>query len=289
MISIDQLLLALVNGSVFGGLLMLTAVGLTLVFGVMDVPNFAQGEYASLAGYATVGLLGRGVGFLSAALLSLVLAFVAGVATERLVVARFYDSDDFLVVAFFATFGLTLSFESFINITAGSYGSIPAPDLGSVMLFGIQLSTFRLATLAFVVVTLLALYLFTKHTYTGLAIRALADNEDSAELLGIDPDRTYPLTFGIGAALTGITGILYGMLFSLSPTLGAQLTAFAFVIVVVGGIGSFGGALVISLFIGILQNLTALIVGGEYRMFVVFLMLLGILIANRSGIRGDYA
>ncbi|WP_436933821.1 branched-chain amino acid ABC transporter permease [Halovenus marina] len=289
MISLNQLLFALINGAVFGGLLMLTALGLTLVFGVMDVPNFAQGEYASLAGYATVGLLGFGVGLLPAALISLALAFVAGVVTERLVIARFYDVDDFLIVAFFATFGLTLSFEAFLNITVGSYGTIPSPDFGSVMLFGSQLSVFRLVTLVFVVITLILLFLFTKYTYTGLAIRALADDADSAELLGIDPSRIYPLTFGIGAVLTGITGILYGMLFSLTPTLGAQLTAFAFVIVVVGGIGSFGGALAISLFIGVVQNLTAIVIGAKFRMFVVFLILLGILIVNREGMRGELA
>lgn len=291
MVSGQELLFATLNGTIFGGLIMLTAVGLTLIFGVLDVPNFAQGEYAALAGYTTIGLMGvADIGLLPAAVIAVAVSFVAGVLTERLVIRPFYGEKDFLIVSFFATFGLALSFEALLQIvTRGSFYQIPGPDLGIVQVAGGQVSVLRVTEFGVVLVILAALYLFTRHTYTGLAIRAVADQTETARLLGVDQDRINMITFGIGALITAFTGILYGMTFSVSPTMGAELTAFAFVVVVVGGIGSFAGAFVVSLLIGIIQNYTALFIGGRYRLFMVFLLLLVILVVNPSGLRGESA
>lgn len=291
MVTVQELLFATINGTIFGGLIMLTAVGLTLIFGVLDVPNFAQGEYAALSGYTTVALIGGvGLSLLPAALIALVVSFVAGVLTERLVIRPFYGERDFLIVSFFATFGLAISFEALLLIlTGGSFYQIRGPDLGIVQVSGGQVSIFRVTEFGVVMLILVGLYLFTRYTYTGLAIRAVADEKQTARLLGVNQNRINSITFGLGALITGFTGILYGMTFNISPRMGTALTAFAFVVVVVGGIGSFAGAAVVSVLIGIVQNYTALFIGGRYRMFMVFVLMLLILIVNPSGLRGESA
>ena len=283
----ERAVFILLNGLIFGSLLALTAVGLSLIFGVLGVPNFAQGEFAAVAGFAVVWLLGQGVGLLPAAAVALALTFAVGVVTERLVVSKFYGRENFLVASFFATFGLTIISQNVIRKVFGGFYQLPAPDLGSVVLFGTQLSLLRVAAGAVAVSMLVVLYLFTRHTYVGLAMRAVADDPEGAEMIGIDYDRISMVTFGIGAALTGVSGILYGMLFTIFPTLGVALTAFAFTIVVVGGVGSFSGAIAASLLIGVVESATASLIGSEWRFFAIFAVLFVVLTLKPEGLWGE--
>lgn len=283
----ESIALAVSSGIIFGTLLALTAVGLALIFGTLDIPNFAQGEYAVLAGFATISLTGAGVGLLPSIVIALIVTFIAGVATERLVFAKFYDRDRFFVLSFFASFGLVVAFSELLRLFyGGDFHQISAPALGSVEFFGITIGLLRVFAALVAVLMLAGLYVFTRKTYLGLAIRGIADTEVGSRVVGINEDRIYMLTFGIGAMLTGMTGILYGMLFSLTPTLGVELTAFAFVIVVMGGMGSYGGTIIASLLLGLVDSLTATFLGSRYRLFAVFFILFVLLIVFPQGFRG---
>jgi branched-chain amino acid transport system permease protein len=277
-----------VNGLTFGSLLALSAVGLSLIFGILDVPNFAQGEFATLAGFTTAGAMGAGLTLLPSAALGVAVSGIAGVVVERLVISRFYDREDFLLLTFFATVGLVIISENTLQKLAG-YQQIPAPDFGSVALAGSQLGYLRIGSGVLAAILLAGLYWFTRRTYAGLAMRSVSDDREGAEMVGVDPQRTFTLTFALGALLSGVTGVLYGMLFTLYPSLGVRLTAFAFTIVVVGGVGSFPGVVIASLLIGLIESFTATFIGTQYRFFAVFVVLFVVLSVRPQGLfGGDY-
>jgi len=281
-------LFIVLNGVVFGSLIALTAVGLSLVFGVLDIPNFAQGEFATFGGLATVFLYNRGLGLLPSAAVAVVLTALAGVLVERLVFARFYGREEFLLFAFFASFGLVVFFEELLLAGLGAdVYQVRIPIEGSVELLDVTVRYLEVAAAGIAVAMLLGLYLFTRYTYYGLAMRAIADDADGAAVVGIDRARMYALTFGLGAALTGVTGILYGSIFTLFPTLGIELTGFAFAIVVVGGVGSFQGTVLASLLIGVIDSFAATVFGSRYRLLAVFLVLFAVLIFRPGGLFGD--
>ncbi|TYT63774.1 branched-chain amino acid ABC transporter permease [Natrialba swarupiae] len=285
-VSIEQLVFIVGNGLIFGSILALVAVGLSLIFGVLDVPNFAQGEFASVTGFVIVGLVGLGIGLVPSIIAGIVFAFVAGVAVERLVISKFYGRDEFLLLTFFATFGITIISENVLRQMFGGFRQIPGPDIGSIVVAGTSVNLLRPAAGAIAVGMLIGLYIFTRYTYMGLAMRAVADDRRGAEMIGVNYERIYMLTFGIGAVLTGISGVLYGMLFTLSPTSGVALTAFAFTIVVVGGVGSFFGTILASLLIGLVDSFTATMVGSRWRFFAIFAVLFIVLVLRPEGLRG---
>jgi branched-chain amino acid transport system permease protein len=283
---LEEVLFAGVNGIIFGSLLALAAVGLSLVFGVLEVPNFAQGEFATLAGFTTIGLMGLGLGLLPSAAVALAVTLLVGVVVERFVIAKLYGREEFLLLSFFVTFGFVIISESLLRTVFGGFFQIEGPSLGLVRVAGANLNVLRIVAGVLAGALLLALYVFTRRTYAGLAMRAVASDRDGARMVGIDPARVYTLTFGLGALLTGVTGVLYGMLFTLYPTLGVRLTAFAFTIVVLGGVGSFPGAVAASLLIGLIDSFTASFIGSRYRFFAVFAVLFLVLAIRPGGISG---
>ncbi|MDS0477308.1 branched-chain amino acid ABC transporter permease [Natrinema sp. 1APR25-10V2] len=284
--SVDQVVFIVSNGLIFGSILALVAVGLSLIFGTLDVPNFAQGEFASVSGFVVVGLIGIGIGLVPSIIAGIVFAFIAGITVEKLVIGKFYGRDEFLLMTFFATFGISIIAENVLRRQFGGFRQIPSPDLGSVVIAGTSMDLLRPVAGVIAVVMLLGLYLFTRHTYTGLAIRAVSSDRRGAEMVGVNYQWIYMLTFGIGAVLSGISGILYGMLFTLSPTTGVTLTTFAFTIVVLGGVGSFVGTIFASLLIGLVDTLTATVVGSRWRFFAIFAVLFVVLIFRPEGLRG---
>jgi len=283
----NQVGLILINGAIFGSILALIAVGLSLIFGVLGVPNFAQGEFATLSGFTVVWLTTAGLGLLSSIFVGVVVAALGGILIERLVIARFYGREEFLLLTFFATFGITIISENLLRRVFGGFRQIQGPELGTVPVVGINLSVLRILTGLIAVALLVSLLLFTRYTYTGLAMRAVADDHQGAEITGIDHNRIYLVTFAIGGGMTGISGILYGMSFTLYPTLGVLLTLFAFTIVVVGGVGSFYGTILASFLIGLVDSFTATVVGSLWRFFAIFLVLFVVLVLRPEGIRGE--
>ncbi len=277
----------LLNGIVFGGLLSLTAVGLTLIFGVLDIPNFAQGEFAMIGGFLTIFFM-KVLGFplIQSSACAVILVFFIGVLCEKLCISPFYGKGwQFFVLSFFVSLGLAFFFEDLVkNLRPTLCEVIPCSLTGVIHLGGFQIGTLRFLAFAIPVVVLLALYVFSKKTLLGLAIHAVAQDGVGATLVGIKRSRIYTLTFGLGAALSGISGILYGLIFGIYPTMGIELNSYGFTIVVLGGMGNFLGAILASFLIGIIDSLTAMFIESNYKLMVIFVTLIIILIFKPSGL-----
>ena len=282
MVDVELVAQLVTNGLLTGGVLALSALGLTLIFGVMDVVNFAHGTYVMLAMYASY-LLWDGLGldpFLSMLLVG-PLFFLFGAASERVVIDPIIDRPMYAQV--FATLGLLWIFE---NAALAAFGPEPASvnaNYGGTVVAGIAVENGRLYgfVVAAVVTLLLALFLF--RTKTGLAIRATAQSKELAEPFGVDIGRIYMLTFGIGIGLVGIAGGALVAIRSVEPTAGNFLVLLAFVIVTLGGLGSIGGAFVAGLFIGVADSFISFYVSPQLGPPIYFVFFIGILVLRTTG------
>ncbi len=281
------LLKNLLNGIVFGGLLSLTAVGLTLIFGVLDIPNFAQGEFAMIGGFLSIFFM-KNLGFplIPASVCAVILVFFIGVLCERLCISPFYGRGwQFFVLSFFVSLGLAFFFEDLVkNLRPTLCEVIPCTLTGVIDLGFYQIGTLRLIAFFIPITILFSLYFFSKRTLLGMAINAVAQDTVGATLVGINRSRIYTLTFGLGAALSGLSGILYGLIFGIYPTMGMDLNFYGFTIVAFGGMGNFLGAILASFLIGMIDSLTAMFIESNYKLMVIFVTLILILIFKPSGL-----
>lgn len=282
----NTLLQILANGLMLGGLFAIVAVGLTLIFGIVKVINFAHGEFLMVGMYLTF-LLTTGLGvhpYLTAAAVVPAL-FVLGALTQRFLIQPLLAARD-EHVQIFATVGLSTALMNLALLIFGAdiantpvHGLRSQIQLGPVRILEGQLYIFLAA-----IVLVIGLQLFMKRTTTGRAIRATAQNRAAARLMGINDRWIYILTFGIGAACVGFGSALIAPLYPASPTIGTYFVLIAFVIVVLGGLGSIAGAFFGALVIGLVDALSGFYIGSDLREAVVFGIFLVILILKPSGL-----
>ena len=245
------------NGLQFGVLLFLIAAGLTLVFGVMNFINLAHGVQYMLGAYLAVTFYLMTGSFLLAMVLALLAALAFGLLLELAVFRRLYDRDhlDHVIV----TFGVIIFLDHGVKLVWGSAPlSLPIPDLlsGSVRLpGGILYPAWRLVIVAAGLATAILLYALIAHTRVGMLIRAGATHAAMVSALGVNIRRLFTIIFGLGAMLAGFAGILIAPILSVEPGMGDTVLILAFVIVVLGGIGSIRGAFVAALVIGLVDTL----------------------------------
>lgn len=245
------------NGLQFGVLLFLIAAGLTLVFGVMNFINLAHGVQYMLGAYLAVMFYLMTASFLLAMVLALLAALAFGLLLELTVFRRLYDRDhlDHVIV----TFGVIIFLDHGVKLVWGSAPlSLPIPDLlsGSVRLpGGILYPAWRLVIVAAGLATAILLYALIAHTRVGMLIRAGATHAAMVSALGVNIRRLFTIIFGLGAMLAGFAGILIAPILSVEPGMGDTVLILAFVIVVLGGIGSIRGAFVAALVIGLVDTL----------------------------------
>jgi len=289
---------AVVSGLLIGGVYSLVAMGLSLVFGVLDIINFAHGALMTIAIYASYLLFQNyGLDPYLSLFITIPLMFIIGVGIQRFAINPVMDAP--VHNQLLLTLGIAIIIENLaLVLFTGTPRSIELAyarnefDLGVVTLdfplrlFGAVVSLPKL--IAFLVALLLAgaLYLLIQRTQLGAAIRASAQEPEGAELVGIDVDRIYMITFGVGAACVGAAGSLVLPFLFVSPTAGATFTIIAFVVVVLGGMGSIPGALVGGLVIGLTQELTQLFVPGSTKFLGVFVVFLAVLLFRPEGILG---
>ncbi|MBE0452270.1 branched-chain amino acid ABC transporter permease [Roseovarius autotrophicus] len=245
------------NGLSLGVMLFLMAAGLTLVFGVMGLINLAHGSLYMVGGFAAAAVAAATGSFLLALAASLVAAAIAGVIVEMTVIRRLYDRDHLDQVL--ATFALILVFS---EATRWVFGSFPLfldrPDWlgGTVTLpLGIEYSRYRLALIGIGLAIAGALFWMIAHTRIGIRIRAGENDREMIAALGVDISRLYTLVFALGAALAGLAGALIGAIQSVQVGMGEPVLILAFVVIVIGGIGSIKGALVGALLVGLTDTL----------------------------------
>ncbi len=255
--STTLLLVQVLNGLQLGIVLFLIAAGLTLVFGVMGFINLAHGVQYMVGAYLTFHFYGLTGHFLLALTLALATALLLGLLLEWLVFRRLYDRDHLDQVL--ATFGIILFLNEAVKVVWGPVPlSVPTPEAlsGSFLLVpGLLYPSYRLAVIASGLAVALVLYLVVMKTRVGMLIRAGATHPDVVAALGVDVRRLFMLVFGFGAMLAGFAGGLAAPLFALEPGMGDNLLIVAFVVIVIGGIGSIKGAFVAALLVGLVDTL----------------------------------
>ncbi|MGR3492391.1 MAG: branched-chain amino acid ABC transporter permease [Shimia sp.] len=247
------------NGLQFGVMLFLMAAGLTLIFGVMGVINLAHGSLYMVGAFAAAAVAGLTGSFLAALGAALAAAAIAGVLMEVLVIRRLYRTDHLDQVL--ATFALILIFSEATRWAFGSFPlflEIPSALSGPVLLpGGIQYPLYRLVLIAVGIAVAIGLGLLITRTRIGIRIRAGESDREMIAALGIDISRLYTLIFALGAALAGLAGALVGAIQSVQVGMGEPILILAFVVIVIGGIGSVRGAFIGSLLVGLTDRLGA--------------------------------
>ena len=284
---IDVFSQLLVSGLLIGGLYALITVGLTLVFGVLRVVNFAHGEYLTIAMYCTYFLFSQyAIDPFIASLLVVPFLFVLGILTERVLIRPTLNAPH--VVQVFVTFALSLWIQNLLLVLFTSdFRSVRiAYATASMQVGSIYVSKMRLAAFVIAIGAAIGLTLFLKYSYLGNAIQATAQDRRSARLVGIDVDKVYAITFGLGCALVGVAGVLLTPLFPMNPYTGADMILIAFVIVVMGGLGSVSGAVLGGLTVGIIESFTGYFLGGEMKQFVYFVFFMLVLAVRPTGFFG---
>src|SRR3989442_1077679 len=288
-ISASALAAQIFTGLVLGGIFVLLAIGLSLIFGLMTVVNVAHGSLYMLGAYFGFFLLGLTGSFWVALALAPLLVGVFGLLVERILVRRLYGRsiDDPLLL----TFGLSLVLVEAVKLVWGKVGLTldPPRELGAAVNLGFMtFPVYRLFVIAVTALVLLVLWLFLERTNVGLVIRAGSRDPLMVRALGVDLGRIWLLVFGIGTGLAGLAGILAGPMRGVYAEMGVTIVIESFVVVVVGGMGSLVGAIVAGVLIGEVVSLTTFVAPqlAEIMVFVVMAggVVIGFLCLRRRGI-----
>ena len=292
------------NGLQFGVMLFLMAAGLTLIFGVMGLINLAHGSLYMVGAFAAAAVAAATGSFVLALIASLVAAAIAGVIVEMTVIRRLYDRDHLDQVL--ATFALILIFSEGTRWVFGSFPLFldkPAWLSGTVMLpFGIEYSLYRLTIIGIGLVVAAGLFWMIARTRIGIQIRAGENDREMIGALGVNISQLYTLVFALGAALAGFAGALIGAIQSVQVGMGEPVLILAFVVIVIGGIGSIKGALVGAILVGLTDVLGSLLlpqlfglfmepaaatsVGSSLSSMSIYILMAGVLLFKPSGLFG---
>ena len=245
------------NGLQFGLLLFLLAAGLTLVFGIMDLVNLAHGSLYMLGAYFAATFVAWTDSFIAGAVLALAATLVVGMALEVIALRRLYGRDHLDHVL--GTFGLILFFNELVRLIWGPAGlSLPLPMwliYPVEILPGFFYPTYRLAIIVTALVVALFLYLLVMRTRLGMLIRAGASNREMTGALGVNINLLYTLVFGLGAALAGLAGLMQAPILTVQIGMGENILILAFVVIIIGGIGSIRGAFVAAILVGLIDTI----------------------------------
>lgn len=283
----SQFLSVLVAGILLGGIYGLVALGLNLIFGVVRIVNFAQGELVMLSMYGTYWLYaGFSIDPYVAILLVAPAMFCLGLVLQRLILQPLQDEP---MMQIFATFGLVLLFQNLVlGATGGQALSIDWPFARKVVqVGGINVNVARLVVLGALSAITVGLHLFLRDTMPGRAIRAVIQDKRAARAMGINVERTFLLTVGVGTALAGIAGALLAPIFTLSPGIGGNFILAAFAVVVLGGLGSIWGAYLGGLLVGVVEAFAGFYIDPALRQAIWFLIFIAVLILRPAGLLGQ--
>jgi branched-chain amino acid transport system permease protein len=244
------------NGLQLGLLLFLLAAGLTLVFGIMDLVNLAHGSLYMVGAYFAATFTALTGSFVAGAVLALAATLLVGMAVEVIAMRRLYGRDHLDHVL--GTFGLILFFNELVRLVWGPAGlTVPLPawlNTAVQILPGIHYPAYRIAIIVVALTVALFLYLVVMRTRLGMLIRAGASNREMVGALGVNIKLLYTLVFGIGAALAGLAGLMQAPILTVSIGMGENILILAFVVIIIGGIGSIRGAFIASIFVGLVDT-----------------------------------
>jgi branched-chain amino acid transport system permease protein len=272
----------IVNGLVSGSTYVLVALGFTLIFGIMRVLNFAHGELYMMGCYAVYIYASAGLNYFAALVLGAITVGLLGVLFERTlfrwVIGREVNG---LIVAL----GLSVALRALALIIFGPDEiAVPRPVSGSFRFGGIFVPYDRVLVCGLALAIMLLFYFFLTYTRLGLAMRAVAQDERIASAQGVRPAVIYAAAFGLGSLLAGLAGGLMAPIYTVDPTIGESAMSKAFIIVVLGGLGSIPGAVVGGLLLGLTESLFSTLIDGTVAAMLVFVLVVVVILVRPEGL-----
>ena len=286
----DQILQQIINGLSIGSIFALIALGYTMVYGIIQLINFAHGDVymvGAYVGFFTMTTLR--LGFFESILIAMAACSLLGVVIERVAYRPLRTSPriTLLITAIGVSLILEYTMMYFVGARVRSYPPLPDYLAGSFTVGGMIVKNLQVVIISVSVALMVILQLIVKKTRVGKAMRAVSQDQEAARLMGINVDTTISLTFAIGSALAGAAGVLVGLYYnSINPLMGIMPGLKAFVAAVFGGIGLIPGALLGAYVIGCLETLVSAVGYSMFRDAVVFAVLIGVLIFKPTGLLG---
>ncbi len=272
---------ASMDGILIGTLFALIAYGMALQWGVMNIINIAQGELVIMGGYVAYFMYMVGIHPAFGVIVSPIIMYFVGVGLYKLVINKVVDRD--LFISILATFGISILTQQLMNFIFGSDVVVAQSNFGTTMLFdnSVTLPNSKIFSAVVSIIFAIALVFYMKKSKLGRAIRATAQNARAAKILGVDTEKVYAATFGINAALCGVAGSLIAITFTLHPYVGLPYTVRSFMIVIVAGLGNLPAVAISGMGLGVFEEFADYIIGTEFRIGAVFLLLVLILVYRR--------
>jgi branched-chain amino acid transport system permease protein len=276
-----------VTGLALGIAVILVALGLTIIFGLLDVINMAQGEFYALGAFIGIALASFGVPFWILLVLVPALMLPIGYVTERLLIQRVFHSRERHVTTLLLTFGLGLVLEDALRLVFGPNPVKPeTPIRGALDIAGIIMPSYRLFLILFGALIIAAVAVVIYRTRLGAMVRAAAFDRDMAASLGVPVNWVYAGAFAFGVALAGLAGILLAPIYSVFPTMGRDFILIAFTVVIVGGMGSIAGTVVAGLLLTQVQAIASLYISPVWTDPIVFAIMVLMLMLRPQGLFG---
>lgn len=283
------LIQVIISGLLIGFIYALVSVGLTVIYGVMDIVNFAHGEFLMLGMYVVFWLYALfRIDPIFGLPVSVLVLFIVGVLTHKLVVRPVLDAP--MSAQIFVTFGLLVFLQGLAQfLWSPSYRLIQEPLLaGRLTVLGYNLGKPQMVAAVGALLTTAFVYWFIEKTETGRALQAVAEDREAAALLGINSDRMFALAWGIGAGCVGVAGALLANYYYIFPTVGTVFALVAFVAVALGGFGSVPGALLAGVIIGVVEVLSGFLIAPAYKEVTVFALYLVVVLVRPQGLLGEW-
>ena len=277
----------MINGLSIGVAVVLMALGLTIIFGLLDVINMAHGEFYAIGAYLAVALLATGMSFWWALVLTPVLMAALGYVTERGLIQRVFHSKDRHTLTLLLTFGVAVVLEDALKIVFGANPlRLEAPISGATEMVGLFFPNYRLFVMLFGGALIAAVWLLVLRTSLGAIVRAAAFDRNMSASLGVPVQRVYAGTFAFGVALAGIAGVLLAPIYSVFPTMGKDFVLIAFSVVIIGGMGSIKGALLAGLLLTQVQSISSLYISPVWSDPLLFGIMVLVLMWRPQGLFG---
>ena len=272
---------ASLDGILLGILFALIAYGMALQWGVMNIINIAQGDLVILGGYIAYSMYLAGIHPGWGVIVSPIIMYFVGWYLYKLVINKVVDRD--LFISILATFGIAIVMQQLMNFIFGADVVVAQSEYGTTMLFdnSVTLPNSKIFAAVISILYAIALVIYMKKSKLGRAIRATAQNSRAAKILGVDTEKVYAATFGINAALCGVAGALIVITFTIHPYMGLPYTIRSFMIVIIAGLGNLPGVAISGMGLGMFEEFADYILGTEFRIGSVFLLLVFILVYRR--------
>lgn len=277
----------MVNGLSIGVAVTLMALGLTIIFGLLDVINMAHGEFYALGAFLGLTLAAFGIGFWALLILVPLLMVPIGWATERLLIRRVFDSPDRHTLTLLLTFGLSMVLEDLYRVLYGpntQRPEMPIPGGGEIL--GVFLPNYRIFLIVMGAGVIAAVWLVVYRTSLGAMVRAAAFDRLMASSLGVPVEHVFAGTFAFGVALAGLSGVLLAPVYSVFPTMGRDFILMAFSVVIVGGMGSVAGTVIAGLLLTQIQSIASLYISPVWTDPIVFGIMVLVLMVRPAGLFG---